>query len=282
MKNWTGERLETFIFNNTTIEHLHRYALAMNFVRGDKVILDIACGEGYGSYLMSKSAQRVIGVDIDKETIDKAIEKYKASNLEFKIGRADEIPIQDHTIDIIISFETIEHHDKQDEMMIEIKRVLKPGGLLIISSPNKKYYSDERRFVNKFHKKELYEAEFKNLIHAHFENTKFFYQNMFIGSLVVPELFGKGIKIFDGDFHKIINNSFKPMYIIAFASDKDIKDDIGFSGFNGEEIYYKERSLKEDQLRSSTREETKKWIEKSWNFRIGNFITKPIKTIFRK
>ncbi len=135
-KKWTGERLETFVLNETTVEHLHRYGIVMPFIE-DKTVLDIACGEGYGSKLLSSKALKVIGVDIDLETIEKASKKYGSSNLTFIQGSADKIPVKDGSIDTVVSFETIEHHDKHNEMMNEIKRVLKPGGILIISSPEK-------------------------------------------------------------------------------------------------------------------------------------------------
>ncbi|RZJ78014.1 MAG: class I SAM-dependent methyltransferase, partial [Chryseobacterium sp.] len=97
-KNWTGERLETYIHSETATEHLHRYAVALEYVK-DKVVLDIASGEGYGSNLMAEKAQAVIGVDIDQQSIVNAIHKYKRTNLSFLEGTADAIPLQSGTID---------------------------------------------------------------------------------------------------------------------------------------------------------------------------------------
>ena len=85
MKKWTGERLETFIYNRIAIEHLHRYAIASNHIK-DKVVLDIASGEGYGTSLMSKIASFVYGVDVDEESIFQAKLKYKKENIEFLQG----------------------------------------------------------------------------------------------------------------------------------------------------------------------------------------------------
>ncbi|HET7118810.1 MAG TPA: methyltransferase domain-containing protein, partial [Hanamia sp.] len=198
-KIWTGERLETFIYNDTTTEHLHRYAMAIEFIK-NKVVLDIASGEGYGSNLLSQYAEKVIGVDIDETSITNARLKYNRKNLEFKTGRTDEIPLQDVTIDVVVSFETLEHHDKHQEMMREIKRVLKPGGILIMSTPDKKYYSDESQYKNPFHVKELYLNEFKELINSHFNCSEFYFQNMFKGSLIIPEKINNGFKNFGGDF----------------------------------------------------------------------------------
>ena len=110
-KKWSGERLETFVYGEFVSEHLHRYCLANLYVT-DKVVLDIASGEGYGSNLLSSSAKEVIGVDIDQEAVENAKQKYKKSNLNFKTGSADKIPVADNSIDVLVSFETIEHHDK--------------------------------------------------------------------------------------------------------------------------------------------------------------------------
>src|SRR5690606_13277305 len=155
--NFTGERLETSICNGNTINHLHRYAIAMSLIKG-KTVLDIASGEGYGSHLMSFESQYVYGVDINDEAIKRAAKKYQRDNLKFIVGSTSNIPIETNSIDVVISFETIEHHNEHDQMMNEVKRVLKPEGTLIISSPDKYFYSDLRNYNNPFHVKELYKS----------------------------------------------------------------------------------------------------------------------------
>ena len=152
-QKFTGERLISKIMNEDTFLHLHRYAIAFDYIK-DKKVVDIACGEGYGSFLMSKYAKNFTVIDIDEDTIINANSKYKNNNLSYLQGDVSEIPLQSSTIDAVISFETIEHITKHDEMMQEIKRVLKPDGLLIMSSPDKKNYSDKRGFNNQFHVKE--------------------------------------------------------------------------------------------------------------------------------
>ena len=138
MKNWTGERLETFVYNRIAIEHLHRYSIATEYC-SDKIVLDIACGEGYGSHLMSEKASFVYGVDIDNECISQAKLKYKKQNIEFLVGSTSKIPLEDNSVDIVVSYETIEHHDEHDEMMTEIKRVLKHGGLFCLAIGTKEF-----------------------------------------------------------------------------------------------------------------------------------------------
>ena len=276
-KNWTGERLETFVLNENTIEHLHRYAIASNYVK-NKVVLDIASGEGYGSNLLSQYAEKVYGVDIDENTIELAKLKYVSKKIEFKVGRADLIPIKDNTIDVVVSFETLEHHDKHDEMMIEIKRVLKPDGILIISTPDKKFYSDEKNYKNPHHRKELYLDEFKILIKKHFNYTEFYFQNMFKGSLVISENKDGNFKIYEGNYTSINRNlDFNPMYILAVAGIKKIEFNIVESGFRSKLIdqIELERNLVEARIGGIN------WIKNQWSYKIGNALLKPLK-FFKK
>jgi ubiquinone/menaquinone biosynthesis C-methylase UbiE len=279
IKKWTGERLETFIVNNNTMEHLHRYALAIEYVR-DKIVLDIACGEGYGSNLLSGYAKKVIGVDIDEATIVSAQHKYISENIEFKTGRVDQIPIEDNSIDIVISFETLEHHDKHLEMMTELKRVLKDGGMLLMSTPDKKYYTEKLGINNPFHLKELYYSEFKSLITSFFVNSQFIFQRMFNGSLIISENERTEFKLFRGNFKSISKeDTISPIYIIAMASDSQLPIYVNNSGFELNEISVQEQEQVE--LVKRIREESITWIKKSWSYRIGRAILMPFK-IFKK
>jgi ubiquinone/menaquinone biosynthesis C-methylase UbiE len=204
MGTYTGERLETFISNQDSVDHLHRYSLALEYVKG-RTVLDIASGEGYGSNILSKEAKFVIGVDIDHESI------------KFLVGTADKIPVDDNSIDVVVSFETIEHHTFHEEMMEEIQRVLKHDGILIISTPDKYYYSDLRNFKNPFHVKELYRDEFKNLLKRHFPKIQILNQYYLNGNSI---LLGEEstIKFYSGDFNEILPSNKFPLYIVAIAS----------------------------------------------------------------
>lgn len=181
---FTGERFVPDEGGQIRYEHVHRYALSTELVRG-KVVLDIASGEGYGSAVLAKVAQSVVGVDVDAECIAFAQKKYhNLANLEFRIGSCDKIPLLDQSIDVVTSFETIEHHDKHEEMMQEIKRVLKPEGLLIISSPDKLTYSDIPNYCNPFHIKELYRGELCDLLGNYFNHVNLYGQRLATGSFI--------------------------------------------------------------------------------------------------
>ena len=165
--SFTGERYTPETSGQVQLEHLHRYAIAKELVVGKKV-LDIACGEGYGSSILSTSAKKVTGVDISEYAIKHAKSKYKKKNLEFLLGSCSSIPLDDNSVDIVVSFETIEHHDQHEAMMAEIVRVMTAKGLLIISSPNKLEYSDIPAYSNPYHVKELYREELIKLLGNYF------------------------------------------------------------------------------------------------------------------
>lgn len=246
--HFTGERLTTELSGHYGVtEHLNRYAFAADFAK-EKVVLDIACGEGYGSNYLADIATQVIGIDIDAETIDFAKNKYKKGNLTFYASSAIDIPLENHSVDVITSFETLEHLIEQDEMLNEFKRVLKPRGSLIISSPEKSIYA-ERDPNNPFHLKELRLNEFINLLSSHFSNCKFYSQRLVFGSLIMP-LYHKGgditINFSNGNYEKIgdgfdSNDSIylnKPYFNLAICSnvetDQSNYDKISF--FDGKDF----------------------------------------------
>jgi ubiquinone/menaquinone biosynthesis C-methylase UbiE len=220
---FTGERFVTSLYNDNTLEHLHRYALACELVK-DKVVLDLACGEGYGSNLMSEYATTVIGIDISETTVNHAASKYIKNNLKFICASATCTTLDDHFADVLVSFETIEHLVEQEEMMKEIVRVLKPTGILIMSSPDKKYYSDLTGHRNSFHLKELYFNEFKVLLKKHFSKQEFLLQRIAYGSVINHESNLAGLEFYSGNFEKIKKSKCltSPVYNIAVCSNGEI------------------------------------------------------------
>src|SRR5271156_2846925 len=118
---WTGERFVPSLQGSIYYEHLHRYALALELV-AERNCLDIACGEGFGSSLLARKAKFVWGVDLDEACIDHARKKYVKNNLKFLAGSAIKIPLEDNSVDVVVSFETIEHFGEHDAFMQEIIR----------------------------------------------------------------------------------------------------------------------------------------------------------------
>ena len=222
---FTGERYVSSVNGEIKYEHLHRYALSLEFVCG-KSVLDLASGEGYGSALLAKVASEVTGVDIDPESVEYAKQQYSdRHNLKFAVGACDSVPLPDESVEVVTSFETIEHHDKHEEMMREIKRVLKPGGLLIISSPNRLTYSDEPNYSNPFHIKELYYDQLVSLLSRYFKYIQKYGQRLATGSFVFPleDAYETSIKAYTGSTSNLTQQfcSLKsPIYFVAMCSDE--------------------------------------------------------------
>jgi len=117
-------------------EHAARYVYARPYVQGKKV-LDIACGTGYGCRILGEIAASIVGIDIDEDSIKKAMEEYPEGT--FIVSNAEFIPFDDQSFDVITSFETIEHLSNRDRFILEIHRVLRAEGILILSTPNALY-----------------------------------------------------------------------------------------------------------------------------------------------
>ncbi len=186
---YTGERfIPTECTDEMAIEHYQRYQFARNITAG-KIILDAACGEGYGTCLLSQDALRVVGIDIDPDTISSAKERYKRENTEFVTGSIDSLPFDDNTFDMVVSFETLEHVEpkSQNAFLKEIIRVLKKDGLLMISTPNKAVYTDLVHGENIHHLKEFYADEYQAFLAQYFRYTTFYHQSPLVQYLITSE-----------------------------------------------------------------------------------------------
>lgn len=181
--SFTGERYTPETEGNIYLEHMHRYLMVRDLVSG-KDVLDIASGEGFGSYFMAGHAASVVGVDIDQMSVEHASARYRLPNLAFRVGSCDDIPLADNSVDVVVSYETIEHHDAHERMMLEVRRVLRPGGVIVISSPEKHAYTDVPGTRNPYHVKELYRAEFDALMRAHFRHVVLYGQRVVFGSAI--------------------------------------------------------------------------------------------------
>ncbi len=218
----TGERLISEYHMNDLIygEHIARYVLSAEIVE-KKTVLDIASGTGYGTYMIAQKAKRVVGVDISKEAVEYAQKNYSLKNLEFKQGSVDNIPSKDASFDIVNSFETIEHVDTYEKFITEAKRVLKPNGLLIVSTPNKKEFIEN----NHYHVHEFTEQEFLKLLRPSFKNVKLYYQESFKGSSIHgPEDFSRTWQKKELVFKSLNQPKEKAIYFIALCSDYELPD----------------------------------------------------------
>jgi SAM-dependent methyltransferase len=183
---FTGERFTPEMRGAIWHEHWHRYVLARELVRGRRV-LDVACGEGYGASLLAQVAGSVVGVDIAPGAVAHASEKYRRDNLAFLCGSVTQLPLPDASVEVITSFETIEHLAGQEAMLREFRRVLAPHGVLVLSSPNKPVYEAYASGGNEFHVRELERAELAALLSPGFPQQRWYGQCVLAHSVVWAE-----------------------------------------------------------------------------------------------
>jgi len=218
---FTGERFIPGTRGEIWIEHWHRYHFASAWAAGKRV-LDVACGEGYGTALLARHAAAVTGVDVSPAAIDYARGAYAAfANARFLPGSCAALPLPDASVDVVVSFETLEHIAEQARFMDEIARVLVPDGVLVLSCPNKLEYSDRRGYQNEFHVKELYRQELAALVGARFPHVDWYGQKPTFFSVIVPEApasAGTLVEVDEADPSRGEARLDAPLYFLLVAS----------------------------------------------------------------
>jgi SAM-dependent methyltransferase len=220
---FTGERLTTAVGGQVQIEHYHRYLFARSLVTGLDVV-DVASGEGYGSALLAQVARTVVGVEWSGETARTAAVNFCRPNLYFTQGDARALPLADACADAVVSFETIEHFDRQSDFVKEVVRVLRPGGRFIVSTPDRDIYSPANTAANPYHVHELSGVEFAALLHDTFRHVSILRQRAMAGSALLSDTASPAPPlVFDrrGDTHfEACTGVPRAPYLIAVASNE--------------------------------------------------------------
>lgn len=220
----TGERMIPKHHKGRNIygSHIGRYAVALPLVKG-KIVLDIASGSGYGTKLIAEHAKSVYGVDINQESVDYAKKHYNSKNITYKKGDGESIPLDDDSVDIVVSYETIEHIKNYEGFLSEVKRVLKPNGLLLLSTPN----GDEYVKGNPFHIDEFTYGDLKKLTKKYFKHHKDYFQTQWLSSTILPT------DLQSSEWETSINtintcklSPEKCLYLFMICSNREIKEEI--------------------------------------------------------
>ncbi|GGF72905.1 hypothetical protein GCM10007301_35910 [Azorhizobium oxalatiphilum] len=227
------ERFRPSLKGQIAYEHLHRYAVCRECVAG-AVVLDLGSGEGYGSAILGEAAVRVTGLDVDPETVAAANALYGVEGrVSYQVGSAHDLPFPDASFDVIVSFEMIEHVDRQERVIAEVRRVLKPGGLFVVSTPSREVYN-RFKAPNEFHVKELDLREFTELLEVQFPHVSMMGERMAIVSLMAPLEKGgeaNGYVGYEGRYgddldrpqtERVASQFPEPEYLVAFCSDRPV------------------------------------------------------------
>ena len=126
-------------------------------------VLEAGCGEGYGADLIAGVARRVIGLDYDEQAVNHARARYP--KVDVRQGNLAQLPLSGASVDVVVNFQVIEHLWDQPQFIAECARVLRPGGLLMVSTPNRITFSPGRDHpINPFHTRELNAEELTELL----------------------------------------------------------------------------------------------------------------------
>jgi SAM-dependent methyltransferase len=240
---FTGERFTPECVREIWYEHWHRYAFARALAAGLRV-LDAACGEGYGSALLAQVATDVVGVDIDPLAIAHAAARYGTQpHLRFECADASALQFPDRSFDLVTSFETLEHLAAQEELVTGFARVLADDGVLVISSPDKRTYSEQAGFRNEYHVRELYREELLDLLLPHFGEVRLYAQKLLFQSALwaldgAPARAEAHTGAADGSLAEGLDHA--PMYYVAVCARRVLPDalpDVSLFGDREESVY---------------------------------------------
>nr|WP_225954005.1 class I SAM-dependent methyltransferase [Kibdelosporangium phytohabitans] len=142
--------------------HEAAYLMLAPYCR-DAVVLEAGCGEGYGADLLAGSARAVVGLDYDELTTRHVARKYP--RVHVLRGNLVMLPFADSSVDVVVNLQVIEHLWEQERFLSECLRVLRPGGRLLVTTPNRITFSPGRDTpLNPFHTRELSGAELTELL----------------------------------------------------------------------------------------------------------------------
>ncbi|QDV28525.1 putative S-adenosylmethionine-dependent methyltransferase/MSMEI_2290 [Planctopirus ephydatiae] len=165
-------------------QHLERYRWACRYVK-ERVVLDAACGTGYGSQMLlhQGKAALVYGVDLSEAAIKEATSCLADENARWSLGDVTKLDFQNDSIDVYVSFETLEHVPNDVGYVAEAARVVKPDGVFLCSTPNRKLFHPgatlETKPQNPFHVREYVKEELESLLKNHFGEISWFGQTAF-------------------------------------------------------------------------------------------------------
>lgn len=190
-------------------------------------VLEAGCGEGYGADLIADVARSVIGLDYDEATVAHVRARYP--RVDMRHGNLAELPLQDGSVDVVVNFQVIEHLWDQPQFVAECLRVLRPSGVLLMSTPNRVTFSPGRDTpINPFHTRELNAAELTELL-----TGEGFSVEAMLGVFHGPRLVGLDVRyggsIIDAQIARALANAPWPEDLLAdvasvTADDFDLTD----------------------------------------------------------
>jgi SAM-dependent methyltransferase len=151
--------------------HLKSYEEAATLSEG-KAVLDLGCNNGYGTTVISRVCDRVVGLDVSPTAIADAREQYGNRGIDFRLFDGQSIPFPDDSFDVVVTFQVVEHIENTATYLSEIARVLRPNGVALFTTPNAAIRLDPgMKPWNHFHVREYLVEELSTLLRATFSGV---------------------------------------------------------------------------------------------------------------
>ncbi len=202
------------ILSITRLGHTERYKLATKLIKPNTIVLDAACGCGYGTEMLSRKVALAIGVDRNTDTISLCKERYKKNgNIDFLVADVGEIPFDDSYFDSVVGMEMIEHIEHPERFVSEAHRVLNHNGSLLISTPygNNTLLPDGKPF-SQYHIKEYTQREMEEMLQDFgFDVLQTYGQYILLGALM-----------------KLTNNRVEPISNVKAGGTQSLMEKIPF------------------------------------------------------
>ncbi len=207
-------------------EHVVRYAWAAQFAPGRRA-LDAGCGAAYGSRMLAAAgASEVVGIDKDPRAVEAAAASVPES-VRLDVGDVNELPYEDQSFDLVVCFEMIEHVAEPERVLDQLRRVLRPDGLLVISTPNRDVFTPG----NPHHLHELTPGELTGALGRRFRSVALRRQDTWISSGVLDdERFAAGgeAPVEGLELRKLVSDEpGRETYTLGIASDGPLPPDRG-------------------------------------------------------
>jgi SAM-dependent methyltransferase len=238
-------------------EHRGRYLWAAQLAEGREV-LDAGCGTGYGTAILAAAgARRVVGVDVSKDAIEYARSSTAPAPVsEFSLGSIHELPFEDSTFDLAVCFEVIEHVDDQDLAISELRRILRPTGVLVMSSPNRNVYPPG----NPHHTHEYVPEELELALASQFKNVRLYRQSPWLAAAIFGDEQSRSVGLDAEMSIRVIKaGAVEPgreVFTIALASNGDLPtlDPLALVGEPFEVRWWEEQLAQANSQRKATDE----------------------------
>lgn len=171
-------------------EEMYNLLTSYSFARrytGGGAVLDIGWESiGQGTGLLAESAGSVVGLTGSSEALRAAPELLAAPNVSYQRSDLPKLSHEDSSFDMAAAFEVIEKFDEPEELVTEVKRVLKEGGVFVVSTPDKQAHSNDRSYRDASNKQEMYAPQFREMLERHFAHVELYRQGSAAGGFVLP------------------------------------------------------------------------------------------------